>query len=296
MKIKSLVQTTRPSFLILAPITVLLGLSLNWHKLAALGLVLPFLVFAGALLAHISVNMFNEYFDYKSGLDLKTNRTPFSGGSGALPANPDAVTATFIGAVMTLMLTCGIGIYLMLARGAGILPVGIAGVLLVYFYTNWINQSPWLCLLAPGFGFGILMVMGADFVMTGQYAFHTFIVALVPFFLTNNLLLLNQYPDIEADASIGRRTFPIVYGVPASNVIYIISSAAAYMVIILATQMHVLPTLALVAIAPAILSAFAAYGAIHYGKHIGQHQHFMAANVGAALLTPLLLALVIIMG
>lgn len=296
MKIKSLVRTARPSFLILAPITVLLGLSLHWHKLAEISLFFPLLIFTGALLAHISVNMFNEYFDYKSGLDLQTKRTPFSGGSGALPANPDAANATLIIAVIKLMLTCGLGIYLMLARGLGIFPVGIAGVLLVYFYTNWINKSPWLCLIAPGFGFGVLMVMGTDFVITGQYSFNTFIVALVPFFLTNNLLLLNQYPDIEADASIGRRTFPIVYGVTISNVVYIISSAAAYTVIILAIQMNVLPKLALVAIAPAILSVLAAYGAIQYGKQIGEYPRFMTANVGAALLTPLLLALAIAWG
>lgn len=295
MSYKSLIQTTRPSFLILAPIIVLLGLSLHWRMLAQLPLLLPVAVWAGALLAHISVNMFNEYFDFKSGLDLKTSRTPFSGGSGALPADPGAANATLVLAVITLVLTCSIGLYLMLERGFGILPVGLAGVLLVYFYTNWINKTPWLCLIAPGFGFGILMVTGADYVLTGQYSFTAFFIALVPFFLTNNLLLLNQYPDVEADAATGRRTFPIVYGVAASNVAYVISSAAAYMIIIIAVLLGILPKLALVALVPSLLSALAAYGAFQYGKQIGEHPSLMAANVGAVLLTPLLLALAMVL-
>lgn len=294
MSVKSLVQTTRPPFLILAPVCVLLGLSANWQSVAELPLFMPFLVFFGALLAHVSVNMFNEYFDYKSGLDLKTVRTPFSGGSGALPADPDAVDATLIVAIITLFMTSFIGIYLMLERGPMILPVGIAGVALVFFYTKWINRLPWACLISPGLGFGILMVMGTDFVMSGQYSLATLSLAMVPFLLTNNLLLLNQYPDIEADASIGRRTFPIAYGIGRSNEIYIASSIAAYSMIIALVATSMIPTLALIALIPAILSIIAGIGAMKYGSSIGEHKPYMAANVGAALLTPLLLALTII--
>ena len=59
-----------------------------------------FLIVIGAVSAHISVNMLNEYFDFKSGLDLKTEITAFSGGSGALPDNPEmAGTILIIGLV-----------------------------------------------------------------------------------------------------------------------------------------------------------------------------------------------------
>ena len=40
------------------------------------------MVFLGLLLTHISVNVLNDYFDYRSGMDLATKRIPFSGGSG----------------------------------------------------------------------------------------------------------------------------------------------------------------------------------------------------------------------
>jgi 1,4-dihydroxy-2-naphthoate octaprenyltransferase len=70
----------------------------------------------------------------------------------------------------------------------------------------------WFCWLAPGLGFGPLMVMGTEVALAGQYTLEGFVASLVPFFLVNNLLLLNQYPDIEADKAVGRRHFLVVYG------------------------------------------------------------------------------------
>ena len=85
---RAILAATRPSFLMLAPVTVLLGLgsavqsgaSIAWQQLAA--------ALLGALAAHVAVNTLNEYQDFHSGLDRVTERTPFSGGSGALPAQP----------------------------------------------------------------------------------------------------------------------------------------------------------------------------------------------------------------
>ena len=88
--IHSLWQTTRPPFLLLTPICVLLGMSLHLEVANWFTQTIPLLILIGALAAHVSVNALNEYFDFRSGLDLKTTRTPFSGGSGALPNNPSA--------------------------------------------------------------------------------------------------------------------------------------------------------------------------------------------------------------
>ncbi|WP_156493399.1 UbiA family prenyltransferase [Oleiphilus sp. HI0125] len=76
-------------------------------------------------------------------------------------------------------------------------------------YSPWINRLPWVCLIAPGAGFGIVMVAG-NFSVIAAYDQLTYLTLLLPFCLSNNLLLLNQYPDIHADKNVGRRTFPIV--------------------------------------------------------------------------------------
>ena len=162
--------------------------------------------------SHISVNTFNEYFDFQSGLDLKTEKTPFSGGSGALPDNPEMANVVLTVSLVSLLLTIFIGIYLIMQRGTLILPIGFVGVVLIMTYTQWLNRFPFLCLIAPGLGFGVLMVVGTHVILTGEHSPLSWLVSLIPFFLINNLLLLNQYPDIKADASVGRNTFPIEIG------------------------------------------------------------------------------------
>lgn len=294
--IKALIQTARPPFLILTPVCVLLGLSLGAEQLRWTDTSLPLLILFGAIFAHISVNMLNEYFDFKSGLDLKTNRTAFSGGSGALPGNPAATNMAFVIGLLSLLVTCLIGIYLVMERGSLILPIGLAGILLVITYTKWINRMPVLCLLAPGLGFGIFMVAGTNLVMTGEYSSLAMSLSLVPFFLLNNLLLLNQYPDIKADSSVGRRTFPIVYGIRNSNIIYALFMIAAYAIILYYIYRGLVPPPGSIALLPLLLSLYALSGAVKVAEHIGAHPRYLAANVAAAVLTPLLLAVSLLNG
>ncbi|MFN2112815.1 MAG: prenyltransferase, partial [Anaerolineales bacterium] len=186
-KLKFLLDPMRLPFLILTPACVLLGLgtalwtvgSVNWfHFILAL---------IGALASHISVNAFNEYFDYRSGLDELTQRTPFSGGSGRLQQSPEMARPTLTMAWAFVALIGGIGIYFAVAVSPAILPLGLLGLLIIYFYTTWITRFPLLCLIAPGLGFGTLMVMGTDFALTGSYSWTSFAASLIPFFLVSNL-------------------------------------------------------------------------------------------------------------
>ncbi len=103
---KFLLDPMRLPFLILTPACVVLGLAtaiwtegtVNWFHFV--------LVLIGAVSAHISVNAFNEYFDFKSGLDEKTQRTPFSGGSGRLQQNPELGKPALFMAWIFLVCSC----------------------------------------------------------------------------------------------------------------------------------------------------------------------------------------------
>jgi 1,4-dihydroxy-2-naphthoate octaprenyltransferase len=211
-RIKLLLGPMRAPFLILTPACVLLGLGtavwttgrVNWLHFA--------MALVGAVCAHISVNAFNEYFDFKSGLDARTQRTPFSGGSGTLQAREDMARPALAMAWTALAITALIGVCFVFLRGPAILPLGILGLLVILAYTPWLTRSPFLCLIAPGLGFGPLMVMGVHFALTGAYSWTAFVASLVPFFLVSDLLLLNQFPDVEADRGVGRRHFPILVG------------------------------------------------------------------------------------
>lgn len=296
MQTKTVLRTFRLPFLVLTPVCVLLGASIVIASHTAVDAVMIALVLTGAVAAHISVNALNEYHDFNSGLDLQTRRTAFSGGSGALPDHPEAVTAVLIAGLLSLLATIAIGGYLIAVAGTSILPIGIAGTVLVASYTQWINRSPWLCLIAPGTGFGSLMVVGTHLVLTGNVSGPIWLVSLVPFFLINNLLLLNQYPDINADASVGRKTFPIVFGINNSNIVYALFMAAAYATIVLLVASKQIPVTGLVALLPLALSLFALSGAVRYSSKIGEQPRYMAANVAAAVLTPLLLGIAIAAG
>ena len=167
---KELLGPMRLPFLILPPACVLLGISTAVWTQGRINPLYTILAFVGAIAAHISVNALNEYSDFRSGLDLNTRRTPFSGGSGTLPANPGMARTALIIGLVTAALASLIGIYFLVVWGPALLPVGLLGLIVILTYTDLITRYPLLCLLAPGLGFGPLMVMGTDFVLTGEYS------------------------------------------------------------------------------------------------------------------------------
>lgn len=289
MTLKVAFQATRPPFLILTPACIFLGLSVSFAESSSISTSQFLLVLLGAMAAHISVNTFNEYFDFKSGLDLHTNKTPFSGGSGALPAHPEAADLVLITALVSLIITTVIGGYFLAEHGSKILPIGLAGLLLITTYTQWLNRLPLFCLIAPGLGFGLLMVVGTHMVLSHTDAEQPWLLSLIPFFLINNILLLNQYPDLKADKESGRKTFPIAFGLNTSNAVYALFTAVAYALILLAIALGTIPLLGLIALAPLALSLFALFGAVKYTSSIGEHPQHLAANVAAGIITPLLI-------
>jgi 1,4-dihydroxy-2-naphthoate octaprenyltransferase len=294
--INTILQTMRPSFLVLTLACIFLGLCTSLATGASIDKALFMLIFIGAISAHISVNMLNEYHDFKSGLDFKTIKTPFSGGSGALPNNPKVAKLVLLLGLLTLFITIAIGIYFVRTIGVTILPISIVGLVIIITYTQWLNRMPRLCLIAPGMGFGLLMVIGTHIVLTLGYSLLVWLVSLIPFFLINNLLLLNQYPDMQADASVGRKTFPLAFGIKRSNQVYGVFMLLTYSLILLYVLAEILPTIGLVALIPMPLSIFAWVGAIKHKENIGNFHPYLGANVAATILTPLLLGLSILLG
>lgn len=291
----TLFNTMRPPFLLLTPACVLVGIG-SASSVTTIDWGLAALILLGALCAHISVNMLNEYHDYKSGLDSNTRRTPFSGGSGALPANPLALNAVLIGGIATLGITLLLGLYFIALRGWTLAPLGLLGAVIIVTYTQWLNRLPFMCLIAPGLGFGVLMVMGTHLVLAGSYSPFALLVSLVPFFLVNNLLLLNQYPDLDADRAAGRRHFPIVYGLPKAHWIYTLFNLAAYGTLIGCIVLQILPVWSALALLTAPLAVRATLGAFRFdGRDIDALKPALAMNVLVNLLTPTLLGVSLLM-
>ena len=281
----------RLPFVILTPACVILGLGTAiWVMGSVNGFHVIFLLL-GATSAHISVNAFNEYFDFKSGLDFKTKRTPFSGGSGTLPENPALARWTLTTAIITFMVVLLLGIYFVAESGLTLLPLGIMGLFLIFAYTPWLAHNAFLCLIAPGLGFGPLMVLGTHFVLTGTYSWSAFVASLIPFFLVSNLLLLNQFPDVAADSSIKRKNYPIIIGRRESSIIYIIFLALSYLTIIFGVYEHFLPKLSLLGLVTCLLAVPAGIGAYRYADRTDKLMPYLGANVVIILSTPVLVAI-----
>jgi len=288
---KSLLGPMRLPFLLLPPACVAVGVGTAWMQTGTVKWLHVLLVLVGAVTSHICVNAFNEYFDFKSGLDAKTTRTPFSGGSGTLQAQPELEKAALWLCLVSLAVTAAIGFYFVFLQGWELLPIGILGLLLLVTYTNWWIKSPLLSLLAPGLGFGILMVMGTHFALSGTFTWASFAASLVPTFLVSDLLLLNQFPDVEADKSIGRRHYPITIGRVKSSYIYIAFLVLAYVSVIVAVVLKVLPPFSLLALLTGILAVRVILNVSKVADDIPNLIPLMGMNVILNLATPALLAI-----
>lgn len=293
---KVLLATMRPPFLVLTPVCILLGVAASSVELNRDVLVDILLILIGGLLAHISVNMLNEYHDYRSGLDKITRRTPFSGGSGGLPENPGVLKQVFRVALGSLLLTVLVGLYFIWTRGWMILPVGLLGIIIVLAYTPWLNRHPWLCLFAPGLGVGPVMVVGTSIALGSEYTVEAVLISLVPFFLGNNLLLVNQFPDVEADRTVGRRHFPISFGIRYSMRVYILFVAATVLTIVIGATLGLLPQIALYSLIPLGLLVPVMLSLGKQETFAEDEIRLLGLNVVATILTPLVMSITLFMG
>lgn len=282
----------RPPFLLLPPTCVAIGAGVAFWRTGQISLEAVSLALVGAVCAHAAVNALNEYSDFHTGVDMRTQRTPFSGGSGTLQRRPElAGYALRIGLGLALV-TALIGGYFVLRIGPAILPIGVTGLAAVLLYTPWLNKSPLLCLVAPGLGFGTCIVMGTDFVLAGGYSWTAFVASLVPFFLVNNLLLLNQFPDVAADRAGGRGHLVVIHGLRAGAAVYAAFHAGAFLSLAASVALGWLPPLTLLGLGMLPIAALASRSACLYEAAPSKSKLVpaLAMNVAVTLLTPSLVA------
>ena len=292
----SVLRAARPNFLSLTPICVLLGIGVASHSGGHPGIGESLLVLLAALLGHVSVNLLNEYHDFRSGLDCLTVRTPFSGGSGSLPAHPEAAVAAGASGLVALAAAVAIGLYFVYAKGWALLPLGLVGVALAASYTPLITRQPLLCLLAPGVAFGPVMVAGSAFALTGRYSWTATFASLPPLLLVSDLLLLNQFPDVEPDRQAGRRHLPIVWGRRRSAVLFGLMLSLAYVALGVGAAVGTLPPLALLGVLTLPVAAFLALRVRAVADDAARLIPYMGINVALIHVTLLLAAIGLFFG
>jgi 1,4-dihydroxy-2-naphthoate polyprenyltransferase len=295
--LKKLLGIARGPFLLLVPAALAPAFATAWLEVGQLSLVHSALIVLAGLASHIAVNALNEYDDFRTGLDFATQKTPFSGGSGTLVAHPEfALVALFVG-WLGVLITFTIGLFFLREVGSQLIAPGLLGLAIIVAYTRWINRFPILCLLAPGLGFGLLMVNLAVLVLTGKITALSVWVSVPVTLLVSNLLLVNQLPDIEADQRVGRRHIPIAWGEEFAGWVSVALLTGAYFSVIVGCLIGPLPVGALLALLTIPAAILVGRKVVTFSQgNAEQLIPAMGTNVAVTLLTPLLLAVGVVIG
>ena len=241
-KLMTLFLATRPKHLVAGAAPVIVGSCLGYATLGSFNVLLFVLALLSIILLQAGANMANDYFDHVSGNDwANKNPTPFSGGSRFIQQGLLSPKAMLLAALAALALGCAIGVViLILTQSLFILILGLIGVLGGFFYTanpiklGYRMVGEFVIFLL----FGLLPVYGAYYLQTQSID----AVALVPGILVGILIfliiLVNEFPDLAADAAVNKKTLVVVFGVPASAWIYRLALIASFIIAITAAALY----------------------------------------------------------
>jgi 1,4-dihydroxy-2-naphthoate octaprenyltransferase len=249
--IKEFASVARAPFLLLPPTLVASGAAaaawdngFSWSRTV--------LALIGLVALHMAVDIFNEWSDLRTGIDLHTVRTPFSGGSGTLPAGGMSPRVALVYGLVCAAVGLVVGLWFLREVGWALLPIVIAGAVCVLAYTDVLARLG-VGEIAAGFGLGAGPVIGAALVQNGTWSAASVAAAVPAFLMTFNLLLLNEFPDETADREGGRRNLVILLGRRRAAWIYAAAGIATPLAIIAAVFFDVLPLPCLIAALPSLL-------------------------------------------
>ncbi len=248
---KAITMLLRLPFMTVTIGAVLLGTAFATWDTGQFNILHFVLALIGSCFFHIATNVANDYFDFKSGADAVnvSGTTPFSGGSrmileGFVPPNQALLVS-----IIFASLGSAIGLYLNFATGGNVvLIIGVLAVIFIYGY----NGIP-LKLVNKGLGevaiflaWGPLIVLGSYYVQAESFSsFWPLIVSIPSGLLTTLVLLINEFADRDADASVGRRTWVILLGFKKSLRLYLFLAFFCYAIVIIGILLGNWPLLSL---------------------------------------------------
>ena len=251
-RLKAYVRLLRPMTAVSTVLAAIGGMFYAGNPIDYSGIHIPILIVTGVTLAHFSVNALNDYMDYRSGLDFKTPRTPFSGGTKVLVDGIISSIEALALALASLLLALAIGLYLTLYRGLLVLVLAVIGALIIATYNR--------LLVMIGLGEiavwvkGVLVFIGAHYTVAGFITVEATVVGLMYGGVSSLVLYANFIPDVEADRIAGRRTLPAILGGKAW-VGYLLISLILALILVVTVTLKLLSPLALLALIPLMLTS-----------------------------------------
>jgi 1,4-dihydroxy-2-naphthoate polyprenyltransferase len=202
-------QMTRPHTLTASFVPVLLGTALAMKSgKIHIGLFLAMLI--ASLLIQAATNMFNEYFDFKRGLD--NEHSVGIGGTivrdGIKPKTVINLAFGFYGIALLL------GVYICANSSWWLAVVGLICMSIGYLYTGGphpIAYTPFGEIFA-GFFMGMLIILISFFIQTGTVDGTSILLSIPSMVLVGEILLANNIRDLDGDKENGRNTLAIILG------------------------------------------------------------------------------------
>jgi 1,4-dihydroxy-2-naphthoate polyprenyltransferase len=229
--IKRYFLATRPPFLLASLVPALIGLASAAAGNVTIDIVLAICTVLGAILFHAAANVLNDYYDALNGTDDRNTQRlyPFTGGSRFIQNGVLSREQTARFGFVLLFVGIVLGLYLLQHSDRGLLWIGLFGT-----FIAWAYSAPPLSLNSRGLGelciataFGLLIIVGADYVQRGEFSLIPLLLAVPYGLLTSNLLYINQFPDREADEQAGKHHLVVRLGAQRGRWGYLLLLLAA---------------------------------------------------------------------
>ena len=237
-------RVIRVRFLLASIIAVSVGMALHWSQNGSVDYLDLILTFAGVMALHASVDLLNDYWDFKRGIDTKTTRTKMSGGTGVLPEGLLKPSSVYRAGIAFLIIGSLIGSYFVITHGILIAIILGFAILSIYFYSTKIVDS--------GLGEffvavkGSMIVIGTFFIQSGDVNVESILAGIVIGTLSSLVLFIASFPDHDADKSKGRKTLVIVVGKKKAIKLFWIFPLISYVVILIGVSASLFPVLSLI--------------------------------------------------
>lgn len=238
------VEITRPFSLTASSIPVITAGAIAYVQ-GAINFPLFMASLAASVLLQVGTNIINEIYDVRNGIDSITSPRA----SLALLKGRIKEREAFNIAFGAFILAALFGVSLIAARGWQVAMLGLLGLVAGYSYTAPPFQYKYKALSLPMVFFlmGPLMVGGAYFVITGQWAFEPFVASIPIGLLVAAILHGNEWRDIADDARYGIGTFSAHIGRRWAHLGYVGLVTGAYLALVVAVMLKVLPLTSLLA-------------------------------------------------
>ena len=232
-------RAIRIKFLLASIIAVTNGIAINYWMSGEVDLSFALLTYFGILCLHISVDLLNDYSDYKRGIDTNTKRTKFSGGTGVIPDNLINSKLIYMAGIIFLILGGLVGLYFVTIKGIIILILLTFAIISIYFYsTNIVNAGLGEIFVAIK---GCMIVLGSYYIQSDTINLTSVYVGIIVGLLSAVILLVTSFPDYNADKNSGRRTLVILMGKKNSVKIFAIIISITYAMIMSGSIIGIIP-------------------------------------------------------